>query len=138
MYIELCVSICDYQTALQHELQSVALLCDALLCSDVYCDNGEHIAILAIYADQICKACLESAKASIPVTSAVGEAGRIPGWNEHVAPLKSQYIFWHNLWRDYGMPRHGIVADIMRKTRSRYHAAIRQIRKQQDVLSIPA
>ena len=67
--------------------------------------------------------------ATIPFTKPCGESGRIPGWSEFVAPLKNQSVFWHNLWSDCGKPHNGVVADIMRKSRARYHAAIRQVRK---------
>jgi len=85
--------------------------------------------MLSHYADKITQACLTSAKAMVPVTKPCGESGRIPGWCEFVAPLKNQSLFWHNIWIDCGKPLSGVVADIMRKTRSRYHAAVRQARR---------
>ena len=48
----------------------------------------------------------------------------IPGWNEHVIPLKEQAIFWHNMWQDNGRPRYGHIADIRRSTRAQYHNII--------------
>ena len=32
------------------------------------------------------------------------------------------------MWVDCGRPHNGLVADVMRKTRARYHAAIRKAR----------
>jgi len=65
----------------------------------------------------------------VPLTRPCGESGRIPGWSEFVAPLKTQSLFWHNLWIECGKPHDGVVADIMRRARARYHAAIRQVRR---------
>jgi len=41
-------------------------------------------------------------------------------------------LFWHNLWTDCGRPHQGLVADIMRKTRARYHRAMRYVKKNKD------
>ena len=49
-----------------------------------------------------------------------------------VAPLRDQSLFWHNLWTDCGRPHQGLVADIMRKTRARYHRAVRYVKKNKD------
>jgi len=102
-----------------------------LLCDDVFCCNAEHIAGLSQFADHITAACLKSAAECIPSTKPCGASGHIPGFTEHVAPLRSQSLFWHRLWQDCGKPHSGIVADIMRRSRARYHAAVRQIRRQQ-------
>jgi len=53
----------------------------------------------------------------------------VPGWSEHVAPLREKSVFWHNLWVDCGRPRTGVVADTMRQSRAAYHYAICSIRK---------
>ena len=40
-------------------------------------------------------------------------------------------MFWHWLWVDSDRPRHGHVADIMRKTRASYHYAVRHIKRRE-------
>ena len=35
---------------------------------------------------------------------------------------------------DCGRPRNGVVADCMRRTRARYHYAIRQVKKDEDLI----
>ncbi len=42
---------------------------------------------------------------------------------------KSRTIFWHNLWKENGLPREGIVAEIRRVTPARYHYAIKCVKK---------
>ena len=39
------------------------------------------------------------------------------------------------LWIDCGTPHHGIVAESMRKTRTRYHAVIRKACKEADIVN---
>jgi len=56
----------------------------------------------------------------------------MPGWTEHVAPVRDKAIMWHKIWAESGRPRNGVVADIMRKTRAAYHYAIRRIRRDAD------
>jgi len=99
------------------------------LCDGVLCNSEDHVASLNRYAAQITEACHRSANDTIPRTKPRSKSGCIPGWTEFVAPLRAQSIFWHNLWLDCGKTHTGYVADIMRKTRARYHAGIRDVRR---------
>ena len=56
--------------------------------------------------------------------------GVIPGWNSFVQPFKDKSIFWHNVWRDSGSPKHGQIAENRRLTRAKYHWAIKQTKKE--------
>ena len=56
------------------------------------------------------------------------ESSNIPGWNMHVEESKKTSLFWHDLWRINGSPRQGTIADIMRRTRAKYHYAIRFVK----------
>ena len=72
---------------------------------------------------------MKAASHSIPLTSNRLESGHIPGWKEFVAPYRAKSLFWHNLWVSCERPKHGVVADIMRRTRAQYHRSIRQVRR---------
>jgi len=95
----------------------------------VCCNTIEHICSLNGYTNQIANACLSSANEIIPISRCRGARGCIPGWSESIAPLRSNSLFWHRMWVDYGRPHDGVVAEVMRKTRAQYHAAIRKARK---------
>jgi len=110
-------------------LKDISIPYSALQCQDVFCSDNEHITSLDRYVAQLTEACLKSAEATVPFTRPCGESGRIPGWSEFVAPLRTQSIFWHNIWSECGKPHDGVIADIMRRARARYHAAIRQVRR---------
>ena len=114
---------------LSSKLNSIKLPHSALWCSNVCCTSTEHIHSLNEYANDIAAACLISADTAIPVSGCRGARGCIPGWTEFIAPLQTNSLCWHNIWTDCGRPHNGIVADIMRKTRAQYHAAIRKARK---------
>jgi len=53
----------------------------------------------------------------------------IPGWKEDVEPVRHRSLFWHNIWMECGKLHTGPIADIMRKTKSAYHYAIRKAKR---------
>ena len=77
-----------------------------------------------------------SVASTIPSTRQHGSGGNIPGWSEFVAPLRDKSICWHNMCVECGRTQEGVVADIMNKTRSRYHTAIWKVRRSEaDIVS---
>ena len=74
---------------------------DALTCHDVVCNKKSHFAALNDYSDALITACLEAASNTIPRSSrtiAYHSSKVMPGWNEHVAPLRDKSILWHDIW----------------------------------------
>ena len=65
---------------------------------------------------------------TIPYTS---KPKTLPGWNEYAKPLREKAIFWHNLWKDNGKPDSGIITDIMRSTRKKYHKQVKELKRNQ-------
>ena len=49
-----------------------------------------------------------------------------------LSPIGKTNIFWHRLWRVNGSPTSGWLSEIRKKTRAKYHYALRQIRKEKD------
>ena len=49
----------------------------------------------------------------------------MPGWRENVKPHKDKALLWHSIWKDNGRPATGLIADIRRDTRRKYHNALR-------------
>ena len=73
-------------------------------------------------------ACSESSNKCLPHTSInnVNNGKKyIPGWNEYVKEYAEKAKFWHEIWIQCGRPNQGEVAIIRRKTRLKYHYAIR-------------
>jgi len=117
---------------LRSNLHDVHLPVNTLVCHNINCSDTTHIASLYKFVDDISNTCLSAADSTLPHTSRCGSEGRIPGWTEVVAPARDKSIMWHRIWVDCGRPRNGIVADIMRKTRTAYHYAIRKARRNAD------
>jgi len=113
-------------------LHNIDLPYAALLRSDFMCSKCDHRNAISLYAEAITNACLSAADSCTRRTCHPHKSGRIPGWTERVAPFREKSLFWHKLWIDCGRPRSGAVADSMRRTRARYHYALRQVRLDQD------
>ncbi len=56
---------------------------------------------------------------------------QIPYWNEVVQPQKDSALFWHSIWAQCGKPRQGAVFEVMKRTKHKYHYAIRSIKKRE-------
>ena len=118
-----------YRNMLRDQLASLHIPYSAVTCHDVFCKDPSHISALTEYINDMSNGCLLAAKHTVPVTSLRATRGHIPGWSEDIEPRRRQSMFWHDIWVDCGRPRSGYVADIMRKTRSAYHYAIRNARR---------
>ena len=114
-----------YRARLEHNLSLLHLPRDCINCTDYFCTDYSHVASIQLFHDYLIESCLEALKV-IPVTK---KSKIIPGRNEHVEQHKQTSQFWHFIWKDCGSPRNGVVAKIMRSTRSRYHYAIRYVKK---------
>jgi hypothetical protein len=115
----------DYKVILSRYLNSIKIPTDALLCCDTSCTNSLHLQCLNEYATDLTDSCLRAAEAAIPCSCKRQSSGRIPGWSEHVQPVRDKSLFLHNLWLECGRPKTGAVADCMRRTRAAYYYAIR-------------
>ena len=75
------------------------------------------------FCNDILKCCIETGVNTIPLRKKCN--GEIVGWNDTIKPEREHSLFWHWLWLECGKPNHGYVYDIMKRTRARYHYAIR-------------
>ena len=73
---------------------------------------------------------MEASNCSIPHVK--NKKKVIPGWNNEVALQKAKAIFWHNIWKENGSLNDGVLADIRKSTRAKYHYAIRSARKNKE------
>ena len=113
-----------YKIRLDNELSKIQINYDSLYCNQKMCTH--HLRYLNNLHDKIINSCLSSSECIPKKTSQCGDR-QIPGWNQYVAPFKSEALFWHNLWKENGSPNSGLLYDIRRKTRAKYHYVLRQI-----------
>ena len=117
----------DMQLRKYQEHLTDKLLNVKLLHHDPACLNDKHLADINTYANSIVSACNNAANDALPKEKRI-DSKRIPGWSEHVQPLRERSLIWHRIWIDCGRPRDGEVAKCMRRSRASYHNAIRKIR----------
>ena len=91
-------NICDFQICVSMELSSIDLPIEALTCSNINCNNVNHINALSKYCKDIYKCCINAGCATIPISgqSASHNGEAIAGWNEHIRPYREKSLFWHH------------------------------------------
>ena len=119
-----------YKLNLDYILSTLNVPFDCIKCDDYLCTNTKHHDDVQYFHDRIISACTQAAT-DIPKTS---QSSNILGWNMHVEESKKTSLFWHNLWRINGSPKQGTIADIMRRTRAKYHYAIRYVKRMSETL----
>ena len=120
-----------YKISLDDKLRLIKVPWHAIQCNDVF--FKDHFHQIQQFHDNIIQACLDAGYEHIPYSSD-SHTKVIPGWNDYVEPLRKQAFFGHNIWQDNNSPRHGIIADIRRKTRCKYHYALRYVKHNNYVL----
>ena len=74
--------------------------------------------------------CKEPSAKCFPHTSLNHSKKVVPGWNEHVREHAENAKMWHDVWVQSGKPRQGDIANMKRKSRLKYHYAIRHVTKE--------
>ena len=118
----------SYKKNMDKLLLNVNPVQEALTCNNYKCVIHRE-KIHELHKD-IIDICSKASKACLPHTS--GNKGNkiLPGWNEYVKEHAENAKVWHDVWVQSGKPRHGDIANMKRKTRLKYHYAIRYITKE--------
>ena len=118
----------NYKVTLTDALNTINIDPALIHCDDIRC-TLHHSDIYQLYDDIVLAICTATDQC-IPTTCNANEKRKvIPGWNDHVKDKKNMAELWNFIWQQNGKPRHGTVADIMRKTKRDYHYAIRYCKK---------
>lgn len=114
-----------YKQLLDTNLLAFKLPIECIQCSDLMCSNCEHVQCIQHLHDNIISACLN---ASVIIPTVKFKNNTLPGWNEVVKKSKESALFWRSIWIENNRPKQGHVADIMRRTRAKYHYAVRNVK----------
>ena len=117
-----------YRAKLEYTLMSSAAPLDALNCSDVGC-NVHKVAIESYY-NEVCHACIDSSRHIRKKRGRVATAG----WSDHVQRFKESSLLWHNIWKECGRPNVGLIYEIRKSARKKYHSALKKVRADQNNL----
>ena len=104
-------NLLQYAATVDVELERVAIPYVAIKCNNVRCSTDQHINDF----DQLCNA----------VVNSCTRTGQLCIPQEEIQPLKDSALFWHWIWRECVKRNNGAVYDVMRRTRHRYHYAMR-------------
>ena len=121
---------CDLNAYREDIASSLSNITDlsSVQCNNVLCK--EHDNDINILCTKIINACTDAADRNIPHSVMSGCMHKnVPGWEEHVKPYRNKSIFWHGIWLDNERPKHGIVWEIMRRTRAQYHSQVRWVKQ---------
>ena len=113
----------NYQDALYSKLICIAIPDDLINCHDIFCDKQHHQHAIGDLCVSIVSACLGASDHTLPKRGPRKKLS--PYWSDLIQPHKDCSLFWHSIWTENGKPRHGIVAQIMRQTRAKYHYFVR-------------
>lgn len=116
-----------YTQILNNKLNVIAVP-DCMYCTNCHCRNVEHRRSIDLFCQSVIECCISASKQSIP-TAGPNVRKTVPGWTEQVAPEKETSLFWHWLWLEAGKPNTGYVYNIMKRTRHKYHYAVRCCKK---------
>ena len=123
----------EYGRALDECLLDIAIPIEAFECRDPLCSS--HFNDISSFHDNIVNALASTANMKIPVPNKRRGKKVIPGWNEMVENNFRNALFWHKLWVENGRPAAGVIADIRRATRARYHDSRKQAIKNKDIIT---
>ena len=119
------------QLELDNNLQYCYPTNDMLLC-----DNGNSLCLKREYVskfhDAIMNATHLAMEKHIPHTGKP-KLNVIPGWDIEMDCARQTSLFWHDIWNECGCEKSGIVYDIMKMCRSKYHYKLRALRKKKHV-----
>ena len=99
-------------------------------CKDVHCKDEDHIQEIDTYTKDV----LESVDRCIislakKKRNNIQKAKVTPGWSDVVRPFCEEAKFWSAVWLSAGKPLNTSLHQIMKRTRNRYHYAIRKCKR---------
>ena len=114
-------------------LRDVYLPSDAILCSDVNCNDSSHCKDLCIIVlQELCTRPVDHAL----LTLIKDKSNIKPGWNKYVGTYHAEAKNAYEAWVLAGRPREGPVLDHKKLTNARYKYAVRYISKHEQVMRV--
>ena len=117
---------------LERKLHGLTIPSKAIYCQDVHCTDPSHrkdlddlMADSLMTVEDVAGEILSRKSKKANDTKHQGKSKRIPEWKEDVDPIKDTAHFWHSIWKSAGKPINCQLHTIMKKTRNKYHLAIR-------------
>ena len=97
-----CSQMLAYKECLVHELSSIAIPTDALLCRNLECNDLHHTYAVNQYCQEIYECCFKSGESAIPMSGGHCRSRTIAGWIEYARPYREKSLYWQRIWADAG------------------------------------
>ena len=123
--------LANYKLCLNDKLAGFAM---TELCDCRGCTSPVHLHAIDNSAIRLQATLIECSHACIPRKRAASSKKCVAGWNSECSDLRKQSIAWHNTWVRARRPNTGVIANIMRATRKKYHLASKQVLRSQNDL----
>ena len=94
--------------------------------------EANHQNLIGKYCIELVRLCVDSGEKSLPMCTPKKKLK--PYWTDVIQPHKECSLFWHALWVNAGKPREGVLSQVMRQTRAKYHYFVRWAAVNQDYL----
>ena len=116
-------------------LSTIQLHNDCLQCTDLKCHNPLHREQIDSYAFNVLEAISVAVNNNIPFSNPNSSVSPpVPGWSQYVKPFRDDAMFWKSVWISAGKPQDTNLHMLMKRTRNKYHYAIRNVRKQESII----
>ena len=116
-------NVIAYTSLSEVNLRNVYQPAHALLCDHEHCNNEQHKQELCKYYSDIIDALLRTGST---IFGYMRQNRRpVPGWNDYVRDIHNHAKNIYSIWRENGSPRHGFLAQMMRRTRAHFKLALR-------------
>ena len=124
-----------FKRDLERNLSGIDIPSECLHCIDVHCTDVNHRLQIDMYAHDVMQAISDSVDNNIPFSRVSSDSKPpVPGWHEYVKPFRDDALFWLNVWKSAGKPENCVLHNVMKRTRNKYHYAIRKIRKHESAV----
>ena len=118
-----------YRAKLDYVLLSTEVPTDAIECQNHACTM--HNESILSFFEAISDACVQ---ASTHLKQRKRRRVLAAGWSEQVQALKDSALLWHRIWKENDSPAAGLLFDIRKTTRRKYHEALKRVKADADRL----
>ena len=118
-----------YRKQLDNYLSEISIDSSMTQCKD-YGNCGSHLQQFQCLLSSIMSACVRATHDCIPHSKPQNRV--VTGWNDLVRGKRDDAMFWHERWIEAGRPNDGWITEMRRRTRARYHAAVKNVKRNKD------
>ena len=102
-----------------------------MFCNEKKCTCDVHRWQINTLCSTLIKYCIIVSRETVPLGR--HNVKKFAGWSENVKDSRDTSLFWHWVWLEADKPMTGYVYYFMKRTRHRYHYAVRRAKRKSTV-----